>query len=171
MIVLFVTLAYVGLRIAARIDRPVDPRRRRARSPCGWSVQAAINIGYVVGLLPVTGIPLPLVSSGGTSLALALFAGGLLANFARHEAEAAAVLRTQGPGPSRAGPAPPTTRALRARAPRPLIRPRRHLVARPAAARPLARCPSSSPEAAPRATSSPRSRWPTRSRRLRPDAP
>ena len=96
-IALFVTLAYTGLRIAAR---SVDPWIRVvAGTLTVWLVvQAAINIGYVVGLLPVTGIPLPLVSSGGTSLALALFAGGLLANFARHEADAAAVLRTQGQG-------------------------------------------------------------------------
>ena len=96
-IILFVTLAYTGLRIAARSTDPWI--RVVAGTLTVWLVvQAAINIGYVVGLLPVTGIPLPLVSSGGTSLALALFAGGLLANFARHEADAAAVLRTQGQG-------------------------------------------------------------------------
>ncbi|WP_245561628.1 putative lipid II flippase FtsW [Actinomycetospora chiangmaiensis] len=94
---LFVTLAYTGLRIAAR---SVDPWIRVvAATLTVWLVvQAAINIGYVVGLLPVTGIPLPLVSSGGTSLALALFAGGLLANFARHETDAAAALRAHGQG-------------------------------------------------------------------------
>ena len=43
------------------------------RSPSGWSAQACINIGYVVGLLPVTGLQLPLISSGGTSLAITLF--------------------------------------------------------------------------------------------------
>lgn len=91
-IALFATLAYVGLRIAAR---NADPWIRVvAGTLTVWLVsQAVINIGYVVGLLPVTGIPLPLVSSGGTSLALALFTGGLLANFARHETEAAAALR------------------------------------------------------------------------------
>ncbi|MDL5156886.1 putative lipid II flippase FtsW [Actinomycetospora termitidis] len=96
-IALFVTLAYTGLRIAAR---SVDPWIRvvSATLTVWLVVQAAINIGYVVGLLPVTGIPLPLVSSGGTSLALALFAGGLLANFARHETDAAAALRTHGQG-------------------------------------------------------------------------
>jgi len=94
---LFLTLAYVGLRIAAR---NTDPWIRVVSATLTvWLVaQATINIGYVIGLLPVTGIPLPLVSSGGTSLALALLTGGLLANFARHETEAAAVLRTQGQG-------------------------------------------------------------------------
>ena len=92
-----IVLAYTGLRIAAR---SVDPWLRIvvATSTTWLVAQAAINIGYVVGLPPVTGIPLPLVSSGGTSLALALFAGGLLANFARHETDAAAALRTHGQG-------------------------------------------------------------------------
>jgi cell division protein FtsW len=96
-IALFATLAYVGLRIAAR---SADPWIRVvAGTLTVWLVaQSTINIGYVVGLLPVTGIPLPLVSSGGTSLALALFSGGLLANFARHEPEAAAALRAHGQG-------------------------------------------------------------------------
>jgi cell division protein FtsW len=96
-IALFATLAYVGLRIAAR---SADPWMRVvAATLTVWLVaQACINIGYVVGLLPVTGIPLPLVSSGGTSLALALLSGGLLANFARHEPDAAAALRAHGQG-------------------------------------------------------------------------
>ncbi|GAA4944212.1 cell division-specific peptidoglycan biosynthesis regulator FtsW [Actinomycetospora succinea] len=96
-IALFATLAYVGLRIAVR---SADPWIRVVASTLTvWLVaQACINIGYVVGLLPVTGIPLPLVSSGGTSLALALLSGGLLANFARHEPEAARVLRAHGQG-------------------------------------------------------------------------
>jgi cell division protein FtsW len=96
-VALFATLAFVGLRIAAR---NADPWMRVvAGTLTVWLVaQATINIGYVVGLLPVTGIPLPLVSSGGTSLALALFSGGLLANFARHETDAVAVLRAHGQG-------------------------------------------------------------------------
>jgi cell division protein FtsW len=64
-----------------------------------WLVaQAAINIGYVVGLLPVTGITLPLISSGGTSVVITLLVFGILANCARHEPEAVAALRSQGPG-------------------------------------------------------------------------
>jgi cell division protein FtsW len=48
-----------------------------------WLVgQAIINIGAVVGLLPVTGVPLPFVSFGGSSLVIALFAAGVLANIA-----------------------------------------------------------------------------------------
>src|SRR5882757_6975878 len=75
---LFGTLAYAGLRIATRDS-----------DPWLWLVgQAAINIAYVVGLLPVTGLTLPLISSGGTSLVVTMFVFGMLANAARHEPEA-----------------------------------------------------------------------------------
>jgi cell division protein FtsW len=47
--------------------------------------QAAINIGSVIGLLPVIGVPLPLVSSGGSALMATLFALGMLLSFARNE--------------------------------------------------------------------------------------
>lgn len=94
---LFGLLAYVGLRIAARNTDPF--LKLVAGTLTVWMVgQAVINIGYVVGLLPVTGIPLPLVSSGGSALVTAMFVGGLLANAARHEPEAIAALRTHGQG-------------------------------------------------------------------------
>ncbi len=94
---LFGALAFVGLRIATR---SVDPWLKLVVGTLTiWMVgQALINVGYVVGLLPVTGIPLPLVSSGGSALVTALFVGGLLANAARHEPEAVAALRTHGQG-------------------------------------------------------------------------
>jgi len=47
--------------------------------------QALINMGGVIGLLPVIGIPLPLVSSGGSALMATLFALGMLLSFARNE--------------------------------------------------------------------------------------
>jgi cell division protein FtsW len=55
--------------------------------------QVFINVGYVVGLLPVTGLQLPLISAGGTSTATTLFIIGIMANAARHEPEAVAALR------------------------------------------------------------------------------
>jgi cell division protein FtsW len=62
-----------------------------------WIVgQAVLNIGYVSGLLPVTGVPLPLISAGGTSLLVTVFALGMLASFARHEPAAAAQLADRG---------------------------------------------------------------------------
>ncbi len=96
-LILFGTTAYVGMRIAARNTDPWI--RLVAATLTTWLVgQAAINIGYVVGLLPVTGLPLPLISSGGSSVVTAMLVFGLLANFARHEPEAIAALRSLGPG-------------------------------------------------------------------------
>ena len=94
---LFATLAYTGMRIAAR---SADPWLRIvvATSTTWLVVQASINIGYVVGLLPVTGLQLPLISSGGTSLVVTMFVFGLMTNAARHEPEAVAALRKHGQG-------------------------------------------------------------------------
>jgi cell division protein FtsW len=94
---LFATLAYTGFRIAARSS---DPWLKIvvATSTTWLVVQAAINISYVVGLLPVTGLQLPLISSGGTSLVVTMFVFGVLANAARHEPEAVAALRRGGQG-------------------------------------------------------------------------
>jgi cell division protein FtsW len=89
---LFALLAYTGLRIASR---SVDPfLKLLTATATTWIVtQAFINIGYVVGLLPVTGLQLPLVSSGGSSLAITLLMFGIIANAARHEPEAIAALQ------------------------------------------------------------------------------
>lgn len=94
---LYGLLSVVGLRIAAR---NLDPWIRMVSGTLTmWLVvQAAINIGYVTQLLPVTGVTLPLVSYGGTSMMVTMVMFGLLANCARHEPEAVAALRTQGPG-------------------------------------------------------------------------
>jgi len=96
-LVLFGILAYLGLRIASR---SADPFLRLVTATVTvWLVgQAIINIGYVVGLLPVTGVTLPLISSGGTSTAVTMFVFGLLANAARHEPQAIAAMRTGGQG-------------------------------------------------------------------------
>ena len=95
LLLLFGLLAYTGLRIARR---NVDPFVKIVASASTvWLVgQAAINIGYVVGLLPVTGIPLPMISAGGTSLLITMVVFGLLANFARREPQAAAALQAGG---------------------------------------------------------------------------
>ena len=51
-----------------------------------WVIgQAVINVGVVVGLLPVIGLPLPLVSSGGSALVMTMAALGMVIGFARHE--------------------------------------------------------------------------------------
>jgi cell division protein FtsW len=83
-VTLYGVLAYAGFRIARRsTDRFVQ---LAAVAITVWLVgQAALNMGYVVGLLPVTGLTLPLVSAGGTSLVLTLFIVGLLIRFAVSE--------------------------------------------------------------------------------------
>jgi cell division protein FtsW len=50
------------------------------------SIQALMNIAAVVGLMPITGIPLPFISFGGSSMVVNLTAIGLLLNIARHPA-------------------------------------------------------------------------------------
>ncbi|MDX2357371.1 putative lipid II flippase FtsW [Dietzia sp. PP-33] len=84
---LYLTLGWAGMRIALR---SADPFRRLLAGTISTTIvlQAFINIGYVVGLLPVTGLQLPLISNGGTSAIVTLTSLGLLANCARHEPEA-----------------------------------------------------------------------------------
>lgn len=83
-IVLFGVLGFFGLRTSLRAaDRfqAILAATLTASVVC----QAFINIGYVIGILPVTGIQLPLISAGGTSAITTLAAMGILANIARHE--------------------------------------------------------------------------------------
>ncbi len=89
---LFVLLAYAGLRIAQRTR---DPFVRFASAGITvWLLsQTVINIGMVLGLLPVIGIPLPLISYGGSALLPTVIALGLLVSFARTEPGAQAALR------------------------------------------------------------------------------
>ncbi len=93
LLVLFGLFAYTGMRIARRSADPF--LRLLTATTTMWVLgQAFINIGYVIGILPVTGIQLPLISAGGTSTAATLFMIGIMANAARHEPEAVAALRT-----------------------------------------------------------------------------
>jgi cell division protein FtsW len=89
---LFGLFAYTGMRIARR---SADPFLRLLTATATlWVLgQVFINVGYVVGLLPVTGLQLPLISAGGTSTATTLLIIGIMANAARHEPEAVAALR------------------------------------------------------------------------------
>ncbi|MEQ3552909.1 FtsW/RodA/SpoVE family cell cycle protein [Pseudonocardia nematodicida] len=79
---LYGLLAWVGLRIAAR-TKDTFLRLVTAATATWVAAQAAMNVGYVVGLLPVTGQQLPLVSAGGTALVSTLFLLGVVANAAR----------------------------------------------------------------------------------------
>jgi cell division protein FtsW len=96
---LFGLLAYAGLRIARRVKDPF--MRLAAAGATAWLIgQAIINIGAVIGVLPITGIPLPLVSYGGSALIPTLFVLGMLLSFAKREPGARQALAARGPGPA-----------------------------------------------------------------------
>nr|WP_297425959.1 putative lipid II flippase FtsW [uncultured Actinotalea sp.] len=90
-VALFGVLAVGVTRV---VRRHTDPFVQVAAGAIGaWVIgQAVINIGVVVGLLPVVGVPLPLVSAGGSALVTTLLALGVLLGFARHEPGAAEAL-------------------------------------------------------------------------------
>jgi cell division protein FtsW len=93
-------LAYAGIRVARRVRDTFV--RLAAAGATAWIVgQAVVNIGAVLGLLPITGVPLPLVSYGLSSLLVTMVALGMLMSFARQEPGAAQALATAGPGPVR----------------------------------------------------------------------
>ncbi|HLI25274.1 MAG TPA: putative lipid II flippase FtsW [Acidimicrobiales bacterium] len=81
-VALFAALVFLGVRVACRA--PDRFGGLLAAGITAWlGSQVIINIGAVVGLLPVTGVPLPFVSYGGSSLVFSLFGVGVLANVAR----------------------------------------------------------------------------------------
>lgn len=79
---LFVGFGLVGLRIARRA--PDRFGMLLAAGVTAWVVgQAAINLGAVVAVIPVSGIPLPFLSAGGSALLFTMTGAGMLANIAR----------------------------------------------------------------------------------------
>jgi cell division protein FtsW len=96
---LFGGLGYAGLRVARRVSDPF--MRFAAAATTAWIVvEALVNIGAVIGL-PITGVPLPLVSAGVSSLIVTMVAIGMLMAFAKREPGAAEALAARGPGPAR----------------------------------------------------------------------
>ncbi len=78
----FCTFAYAGVRLAIATRDPFGKRLAAGITAlvCG---QAAINMAATIGLAPLTGIPLPFVSYGGSSLVVMLVGVGVLLNIAR----------------------------------------------------------------------------------------
>lgn len=89
---LFAGLAWYGLRAANRAPDRFGALLAVAAT-CWITSQAVINIGAVVGLLPVTGIPLPFISFGGSSLVITMMAAGVLVNVAAHETTPSSTIR------------------------------------------------------------------------------
>ena len=81
-VTLFVSLCLLGARAAL-----LAPDRFGMLLAAGvtvwFGVQAFVNIGAVIGILPITGVPLPFVSYGGSSLLFSMVGAGLLLNVAR----------------------------------------------------------------------------------------
>ncbi|WP_105968515.1 putative lipid II flippase FtsW [Streptomyces geranii] len=93
---LFAALGYAGIRVAGRTEDPFV--RYAAGGVTTWiTAQAVVNIGAVLGLLPIAGVPLPLFSYGGSALLPTMFAVGLLIAFARDEPGARAALSLRQP--------------------------------------------------------------------------
>jgi len=100
---LFAALGYAGIRVAGGTEDPFV--RYAAGGVTTWiTAQAVVNIGAVLGLLPIAGVPLPLFSYGGSALLPTMFAIGLLIAFAREEpgARAALAMRSSAFGKKRA---------------------------------------------------------------------
>lgn len=93
-VALFIALAAVLLRVISRA------RDRFGKAVVGgilvWIVgQAFVNIGVVIGVLPVLGVPLPLISAGGTALIACLLAMGVVISIARDGANYQAELEAE----------------------------------------------------------------------------
>ncbi len=90
-------LAWAGLRVARRA--PDTFSRLAAAAITAWIVmQAVVNIGAVIGVFPITGVPLPLVSQGLSSVLVTMVGLGMLMSFARREPGASQALAARGPG-------------------------------------------------------------------------
>src|SRR5204863_9246500 len=79
---LFVLVGYLGVRAGLQCTDPFG--RLLAIGITTWlCVQAFVNIGAVIGVLPITGVPLPFISFGSSAMLANLAAAGVLANICR----------------------------------------------------------------------------------------
>jgi cell division protein FtsW len=97
----YAVFAYAGLRIAL-VCRDLFGKLLAAGVTVLVCGQASVNIAAVMGVAPLTGIPLPFLSYGGSSLVVLLASVGILLNIANHGNRATASVRDRGRGNSRA---------------------------------------------------------------------
>ena len=102
----FAVFAWAGFRVALQCRDPFGKRLAAGITTliCG---QAAVNLAAVLGIAPLTGIPLPFVSYGGSSLLVLLCCVGVLLNIAVNERVVEARVRDRGRGNRRSRPARP----------------------------------------------------------------
>jgi cell division protein FtsW len=95
LIAAFAVFAWAGFRVALRCRDPFGKRLAAGVTTlvCG---QAAVNLAAVLGMAPLTGIPLPFVSYGGSSLLVLLCSVGVLLNIAVNERVVEARVRDRG---------------------------------------------------------------------------
>ncbi len=117
-ILAYALFAWAGLRIALAAKDPFGKRLAAGLTAlvCG---QAAVNVAAVLGLAPLTGIPLPFLSYGGSNLVVQLAAVGILLNIAGGGARARAQVPDRGRGDGRSRPARARRRGSAARTRRP----------------------------------------------------
>ena len=124
-LVLFAVIALACLRLVRRSEQLFT--KLAVTGLAAWVLgQACINVGVVLGLLPVIGIPLPLISYGGSALAVTLLAIGVLLSFARAEpgapealkARESVISRSLAVLPRRTGGPAPKNRTTARKAPR-----------------------------------------------------
>ena len=82
-LVLYVVFLQRGFHIATHASDAFG-RYLATGVMCWIGVQTVVNIGAMVGILPITGVPLPLVSYGGTALVVTLTGLGVVANVSTH---------------------------------------------------------------------------------------
>jgi cell division protein FtsW len=99
-ILAYSVFAYAGLRVALACKDPFGKLMATAVTVliCG---QAGINLAAVMGVAPLTGIPLPFISYGGSSLVVLLASVGILLNIASHGNRATAAVRDRSRGNGR----------------------------------------------------------------------
>jgi cell division protein FtsW len=114
-LVAFGALIFAGIRIAANA-KDVFGRLLAAGIVSWFGLQTVINLGAVTGLLPITGVPLPFLSYGGSSLVVSLAAVGVLVSIARAPARALAraPARASARAPARASARAPARASARA---------------------------------------------------------
>jgi cell division protein FtsW len=107
---LLISLVMLGLMTAMRAPERFD--QLLAVGISAWlATETIINVGAATGVLPVTGIPLPFISFGGTSLVIDMAAAGMLVGIARRAASGRPALRVV---KTRRDDSPPRPRAMRA---------------------------------------------------------